>query len=233
MEIRELTVIPREGVGKSVARRLRRSGKTPGILYGGASPVNIAVDPREVFRLIHGHEGSTQLLRVTFAGSKDSRMVILRDIQLDPVSEDLVHVDLQEVNMDKPIQVTVALHHVGEPIGVRDTQGILEMVLREIQVSCLPANIPEDIKADVSNLAIGDVLTVGELVVPEGVRVLTDKAQAVATVAPPAAEEVAAPVAAVVGAVAAAPAEPEVLTERKPKEEAEVEDKDKKGKKKE
>jgi large subunit ribosomal protein L25 len=233
MDIRELTVMPREGVGKSVARRLRRSGKTPGILYGGASPVNIAVDPREVFRIIHGHEGSTQLLRVTFAGSKDSRMVILRDIQLDPVSEDLVHVDLQEVNMDKPIQVTVALHHVGEPIGVRDTQGILEMVLREIQVSCLPANIPEDIKADVSNLAIGDVLTVGELVVPEGVRVLTDKAQAVATVAPPAAEEVAAPVAAVVGAVAAAPAEPEVLTERKPKEEAEVEDKDKKGKKKE
>ena len=233
MEIRELTVTPREGVGKSVARRLRRSGKTPGILYGGAAPVNIAVDPREVFRIIHGHEGSTQLLRVTFAGSKDSRMVILRDLQVDPVSEDLVHVDLQEVNMDKPIQVTVALRHVGEAIGVRDTQGILEMVLREIQVSCLPANIPEDIKVDVSNLAIHDVLTVADLVVPEGVRVLTDKAQAVATVAPPAAEEVAAPVAVVAGAVAAGPAEPEVLTERKPKEEPEAEDKDKKGKKKE
>jgi large subunit ribosomal protein L25 len=135
--------------------------------------------------------------------------------------------------MDKPIQVTVALRHVGEAVGVRDTQGILEMVLREVQVSCLPANIPEDIKADVSNLAIGDVLTVADLAVPEGVRVLTDRAQAVATVAPPAAEEVAAPVAAVVGAVAAAPAEPEVLTERKPKEEPEAEDKDKKGKKKE
>jgi large subunit ribosomal protein L25 len=233
MEIRELTVTPREGVGKSVARRLRRTGKTPGILYGGPTPVNIAVDPREVFRIIHGHEGSTQLLRVTFAGSKDSRMVILRDLQLDPVSENLVHVDLQEVNMDKPIQVTVALRHVGEPVGVRDTQGILEMVLREIQVSCLPANIPEDIKADVSNLAIGDVLTVAELAVPDGVRVLTPGAQAVATVAPPAAEEVAAPVAAAVEAVAAAPAEPEVLTERKPKEEPETEEKDKKGKKKE
>jgi len=233
MEIRELTVTPREGVGKSVARRLRRSGKTPGILYGGPSPVNIAVDPREVFRIIHGHEGSTQLLRVTFAGSKDSRMVILRDLQLDPVSEDLVHVDLQEVNMDKPIQVTVALRHVGEPIGVRDTQGILEMVLREVQVSCLPANIPEDIKADVSNLAIGDVLTVADLAVPDGVRVLTDRAHAVATVAPPAVEEVAAPVAVVAGAVAGAPAEPEVLTERKPKEEPEAEEKDKKGKKKE
>jgi large subunit ribosomal protein L25 len=233
MEIRELTVTPREGVGKSVARRLRRSGKTPGILYGGPTPVNIAVDPREVFRIIHGHEGSTQLLRVTFAGSKDSRMVILRDLQLDPVSENLVHVDLQEVNMDKPIQVTVALRHVGEPIGVRDTQGILEMVLREVQVSCLPANIPEDITADVSNLAIGDVLTVADLAVPEGVRVLTDTAQAVATVAPPAAEEVAAPVAAVAGVVAGAPGEPEVLTERKPKEEPEAEEKDKKGKKKE
>jgi large subunit ribosomal protein L25 len=155
-------------------------------------------------------------------------MVIIRDMQFDPVTDHLIHLDLQEVAMDKPIQVTVALHHVGEPIGVRDTQGILEMVLREIQVSTLPGNIPEDIKADVSGLAIGDVLTVGDLVVPEGVRVLTDRAQAVATVAPPAAEEVAAVVVAPVG-VAAAPAEPEVLTERKPKEEPEADDK--KGKK--
>src|SRR5260370_33246979 len=108
--------------------------------------------------------------------------------------------------MNKPIQVTVALHHVGEAIGVRDTQGILEMVLREIQVSCLPGNIPEAIQADVSNLAIGDVLTVGDLQIPEGVRVLTDRAQAVATVAPPPAEE-AAPVAAL-EAVAPAPALP-------------------------
>src|SRR5262245_16160524 len=233
MEIRELTVAPREGVGKSVAKKMRRSGKTPGILYGGTNPMNIAVDARDVFRIIHGHEGSTQLLKLIFAQTSDARMAIIRDLQCDPVSDNLIHLDLQEVAMDKPIQVSVALHHVGEAIGVRESQGILEMVLREIQVSCLPGNIPEDVKADVSNLAIGDVLTVGELVVPEGVRVLTDKAQAVATVAPPAAEEVVAPVAAVVGAVAAAPAEPEVLTERKPKEETEAEDKDKKGKKKE
>jgi len=154
-------------------------------------------------------------------------MAILRDMQFDPVSEDLIHVDLQEVAMDKPIQVTIAVHHVGDAVGVRETQGILEMVLREIQVSCLPGNIPEAIEADVSNLAIGDVLTVGDLPIPDGVRVLTDRAQAVATVAPPAAEEVA-PVAAV-EAVAAAPAEPEVLTERKPKEEPEaVDDKAKK-----
>ena len=225
MDIRELTVAPREGVGKGVAKKMRRSGKTPGILYGGQSPVNIAVDAREVFRIIHGHEGSTQLLKLTFAQTSDSRMAIIRDMQFDPVSDHLIHLDLQEVAMDKPIQVSVALHHVGDAIGVRESQGILEMVLREVQVSCLPGNIPEDLKADVSGLAIGDVLTVGDLVVPEGVRILTDRAQAVATVAPPAAEEVAAPVAAVAGAVAAAPAEPEVLTERKPKEEPEADDK--------
>ena len=223
MDIRELTVAPREGVGKGVAKRLRRAGKTPGILYGGASPMNIAVDAREIFRITHGHEGSTQLLKVSF--DQTSVMAIIRDMQFDPVSDNLVHIDLQEVAMDKPIQVTVALHHVGEAIGVRETQGILEMVLREIQVSTLPGNIPEFIEADVTKLAIGDVLTVGDLVVPEGVRVLTDRAQAVATVAPPAAEEVVAPVAAAVETVAAAPAEPEVLTERKPKEEAEADDK--------
>src|SRR5215813_4679473 len=214
MDIRELTVAPRDGVGKGVAKRLRRSGKTPGILYGGASPVNIAVDAREIFRIIQGHEGSTQLLKISFAQTSDSRMAIIRDMQFDPVSDNLVHIDLQEVAMDKPIQVTVALHHVGEAIGVR-----------EIQVSTLPGNIPEFIEADVTKLAIGDVLTVGDLVVPDGVRVLTDRAQAVATVAPPAAEEVAAPVVAAPEAVAATPAEPEVLTERKPKEEAEADNK--------
>jgi large subunit ribosomal protein L25 len=112
---------------------------------------------------------------------------------------------------------------------VRETKGILEMILREVQVSCLPGQIPEALTADVSNLAIGDVFTVSQLPVPEGVRVLTDGNQAVATVAPPLAEEVAAAPAA--GTVAAAPAEPEVLTERKPKEEG-TEDKEKDAKKK-
>jgi large subunit ribosomal protein L25 len=142
-------------------------------------------------------------------------MAIIRDMQFDPVSEDLIHVDLQEVAMDRPIQVTVALHHVGEAIGVRENQGILEMILREVQVSCLPGSIPQHIEADVSGLRIGDVLTVKDMTVPEGVRVLNDGNQAVATVAPPATEEAAA----VVAPAATGAAEPEVLTERKPKEE--------------
>jgi large subunit ribosomal protein L25 len=230
MEMRALTIEKRVGTGKGAAKRLRRTGRVPAILYGAGTPVNIAVNPKDIFRLIHGHEGGTQLLQVTFAESPDKRMAIIRDMQVDPVTEDLVHVDLQEVAMDKPIQVTVPLRHVGEPVGVRDAKGILEMILREVQVSCLPASIPESFTADVSELGIHDVFTVGQLVAPEGVRILTDASQAVATVAPPMAEEVAVPAVAT-GAVAATPAEPEVLTERKPKEEA-ADEKEKDTKKK-
>jgi large subunit ribosomal protein L25 len=219
METRELTIRKREGIGKAEARRLRRTGQVPGVLYGGRDPVTIAVAPHDVSRLIHGHRGSTQLLRLTFEGTSESRMAIIRDMQFDPVTDHLVHVDLQEVRMDRPIQVAVAVRHVGEAVGVKEIGGILEMILREVQVSCLPGNIPEAVEADVSHLGINDVLTVKELRVPQGVRVLNDPNQAVAVVAPPAAEEeVAAPVAA---AAAVAPAEPEVLTERKPKEEVE------------
>jgi large subunit ribosomal protein L25 len=219
MEMRELTIEKRDGTGKGPARRLRRAGRVPAILYGGASPENVSLDPRDVYRLIHGHEGGTQLLQVTFKATADKRMAIIRDMQFDPVSENLVHVDLQEVAMDKPIQVGVPIRAVGEAKGVKDTQGILELILREVQVSCLPALIPEVINADVTELGIHDVLTVRDLAVPDGVRILNDAGQAVATVAPPAAEEVAAPVAGAPVA-AATPAEPEVLTERKPKEEA-------------
>ena len=228
MEMRALTIEKRVGTGKGAAKRLRRTGRVPAVLYGGKSPENVTVNPKDIFRLIHGHEGGTQLLQVSFPESSDKRMAIIRDMQLDPVTEDLVHVDLQEVAMDKPIQVSVPLRHVGEPVGVRDAKGILEMILREVQVSCLPAAIPESFTADVSELGIHDVFTVGQLVAPEGVRILTDPSQAVATVAPPMAEEVVAPVAT---AVAATPAEPEVLTERKPKEEA-ADEKEKDPKKK-
>jgi large subunit ribosomal protein L25 len=218
MEIREVTIEKRDGVGKQPARRLRRAGRVPAVMYGGTQPVPIAVDPREITRVMHGHEGGTQLLRVAFADSGESRMVIIRDMQLDPVTEQLIHVDFQEVRLDRAIQVSVPLRHVGEPVGVKEGKGILEMILREVQVSCLPGAIPEAIDADVSGLAIHDVLTVGDLPIPEGVRILNDPGQAVVTVAPPIVEEVAAPAAT---PVAATPAEPEVLTERKPKEEAE------------
>ena len=219
MDMQELTVTPRDTKGKQAAKRLRRAGRIPAILYGGARPQDISVDPKAVLKMIHGHEGSTQLLNLKFDGDgAKTKMAIIRDMQFDPVSEDLLHVDLQEVSADRAINVRVAVHPVGEAIGVKDTKGILSLVLHELEISCLPTNIPQRIDADVSALAIGDVLTVRDLIAPEGVRILNDPGQAVATVAPPMAEEEVAPAAA--AATVAATAEPEVLTERKPKEEA-------------
>ena len=219
MDMQELTVTPRGEKGKQAAKRLRRAGRVPAILYGGAKPQDISVDPKAVLKMIHGHEGSTQLLSIKFDGDgATTKMAIIRDMQFDPISEDLLHVDLQEVSADRAINVRVAVHPVGEAIGVKDTKGILNLVLHELEISCLPTNIPQRIDADVSALAIGDVLTVSDLTPPEGVKILNDPGQAVATVSPPMAEEEVAP-AAVPGATVAA-AEPEVLTERKPKEEA-------------
>lgn len=227
MPMQELTIKRRDGTGKQFAKRLRRQGVVPAILYGGAKNEPVTVDPKSVLRMIAGHAGTTQLLTLKMDGEGGSRLAIIRAMQFDPVSENLVHVDLQEVSADKPITVRVAVHPVGEAVGVRDTKGILNLVLHEVSVSCLPTVIPERIDADVSELAIGDVLTIADLSVPEGVRVLNDPGQAVATVSPPMAEEEVAPV-----VVAPVTAEPEVLTERKPKEgeEAAPADDAKKGK---
>ena len=218
MERQELTVKRREATGKQVAKRLRREGAVPAILYGGAKTEPITVDPKAVLRMIHGREGTTQLLALRFDGETGggARMAIIRDLQFDPVSEDLLHVDLQEVAADRAITVRVAVRPAGEAAGVREQQGILNLVLHELEVSCLPTAIPPRIDADVSALMIGDVLTVAALTPPEGVRILTPANQAVATVVPPMAEEVA-PVAA--AEAVAVVTEPEVLTERKPKEE--------------
>jgi large subunit ribosomal protein L25 len=213
MQMQELTIARRDGTGKQMAKRLRRQGVVPAVLYGGARSEPVTVDPKAVLRMISGHEGTTQLLTLKMDGDGGNRLAIIRAMQFDPVTERLLHVDLQEVSPDKPITVRVAVHPIGEAVGVRDTKGILNLVLHELTISCLPTAIPARIDADVSQLAIGDVLTVGDLRAPEGVRIVNDPGQAVATVAPPMAEEVAAP-----AVTAAVTAEPEVLTERKAKE---------------
>ena len=213
MQMQELTIARREGTGKQVSKRLRRQGVVPAVLYGGARSEPVSVDPKAVLKMIAGHAGTTQLLSLKMEGDGGSRLAIIRAMQFDPVTERLLHVDIQEVSADKPITVRVAVHPVGEAIGVKDTKGILNLVLHEVTVSCLPTAIPDRIDADVTALAIGDVLTIADLKASEGVRIVNDPGQAVATVAPPMAEETPTP-----AATAAVTAEPEVLTERKPKE---------------
>jgi large subunit ribosomal protein L25 len=217
MAMQELTIKRRTETGKEVAKRLRRAGAVPAVLYDGQKAETVTVDPKAVLRMIHGREGTTQLLTLKFDGEagNGARLAIIRELQFDPVSEQLLHVDLQEVSADRAITVHVTVRPAGEAAGVREQKGILNLVLYELAVSCLPTAIPERIDADVSALMIGDVLKVSDLRAPEGVRILNDPGQAVATVAPPMAEEVAVAAA----PTAAAVTEPEVLTERKPKEE--------------
>src|SRR6058998_80501 len=217
MAMQELTIKRRDATGKEVAKRLRRAGSVPAVLYDGRKAETVTVDPKAVLRMIHGHEGTTQLLTLKFDGEtgNGARLAIIRELQFDPVTEQLLHVDLQEVAADRAITVQVSVRPVGEAAGVREQKGILNLVLHELSVSCLPTAIPQRIDADVSALMIGNVLTVADLRAPEGVRILNDPGQAVATVAPPMAEEVAA----VAAPTTAAVTEPEVLTERKPKEE--------------
>src|SRR5262252_7587302 len=216
MAMQELTIKRRTDTGKEVAKRLRRAGAVPAVLYDGQKAETVTVDPKAVLRMIHGREGTTQLLTLKFDGEagNGARLAIIRELQFDPVSEQLLHVDLQEVSADRAITVHVTVRPIGEAAGVREQKGILNLVLYELAISCLPTAIPERIDADVSALMIGDVLKVSDLQAPEGVRILNDPGQAVATVAPPMAEEVAAAAA----PTAAAVTEPEVLTERKPKE---------------
>jgi large subunit ribosomal protein L25 len=216
MAMQELTIKRRTETGKEVAKRLRRAGAVPAVVYDGQKAETVTVDPKAVLRMIHGREGTTQLLTLKFDGEagNGARLAIIRELQFDPVTEQLLHVDLQEVSADRAITVHVTVRPVGEAAGVKEQKGILNLVLYELAISCLPTAIPERIDADVSALMIGDVLKVSDLQAPQGVRILNDPGQAVATVAPPMAEEVAA----VAAPTAAAVTEPEVLTERKPKE---------------
>ena len=215
MEIRELTVERRDGRGKGAAKRLRREGRVPAILYGAVSePLPLSVAPKDIQRVLHAHAGGGVLVNLRLPGETEARTAVVRDLQFDPVRDTLVHVDLQAVRMDEEITVEVPIHVVGEAAGVKEQGGILAVLLRTVEVACLPTLIPERLDVDVSALRIHDVVTVSDLKLPEGVRVTTSGGQAVATVSAPVAEEVVAP--------AAAPAaEPEVVTARKPEEGAE------------
>jgi large subunit ribosomal protein L25 len=220
MKIRELSAEPRTALGKGAVGRLRRRGLVPAILYGaGSAPVPLAVTPVEVQRALRAHAAGGILVGLRLPGEAEARPAVVRDLQFHPVRDALIHIDFQAVRMDEEITVEVPVHVVGEAAGVKDQNGVLAILMRTVEVSCLPSLIPERIDVDVSALRIHDVATIADLRLPEGVRVTMPSTQPVVTVAPPMAEEV-------VAAPVAPAAEPEVVTERKPKEEEEAKGKD-------
>jgi large subunit ribosomal protein L25 len=216
---------PREEFGKSLSRRLRRSGRIPAVVYGGGGPsIPLAVDPKVILSILHSEAGHNAIFTLEIEGKAPAR-VMLRDWQTEPIRGDLLHVDLVRVAMDARLKVRVPIHVTGEAQGVKLQGGIFEFVLREVEVECLPDDIPDNIRIDISGLALGKNLRVSELPVGPKVKVLTDPERVVAHVISPKAEE---EKPAAEAAVEAAPAEPELIRKRKPEEgeeEAEAEGK--------
>jgi large subunit ribosomal protein L25 len=170
----KLSVRDRESAGSREARRLRRAGLVPGVLYGGKTKSHtFAVEERELRRVLSGGGGLHVILDVELEGQQSTHPSVLKAYQQDPVKGQLLHVDLQEVRLDQPIQAVVMVSLVGESAGAKEG-GVLSQVTRELNVEALPLEVPEHIDADVSELAIGDTLRLSDLRQPEGVTFLDD-----------------------------------------------------------
>jgi len=174
-----LEVKDRESRGSAEARRLRRGGLVPGVLYGrGKTPHAFCVDQRDLRRALSGPSGLHAILDVVLEGQKAEHHAILKDFQQDPLRGGVTHVDLHEVRLDQPIQAQVAVHLVGEPRGVTEG-GVLSQVNREVRVEALPMSIPEHLELDVSDMGIGDTLRLADLPPREGVTYLDDPEEVV------------------------------------------------------
>ncbi len=216
-----LEATARETFGKNEARRTRRDGRVPGVLYGGGNEATpISVEPRALLKILHSDSGANTLISLKLAGGGDTR-VLVKDFQLDPVTRQVLHADFYRVAMDKTLQVTVPILVKGEPKGVKQQAGILEFVRREIEVECLPADIPENVELDVTELMLHQGIRVRDIPQNPKWKPLTEADAMIVHVIMPKAEE--APAATEAAAVApTAPAEPEVIKKGKKEEEPEA-----------
>jgi large subunit ribosomal protein L25 len=206
-----VTATPREGkFTKNVARRVRVAGSIPAVVYGAKEPsMAVTVDPKQIRRILHSESGHNTIFDLSVDGSTSKVMVV--DWQNDPIKGGLIHIDMKRIAMDKAIRVQVPIQLQGIPVGVKTQGGILDQVLREITVECLPSDIPSHIDVDVSELAFGMVIRVADL--PHGgkLKFITDEDAAVANISAIREEVVATPDA----LAAASPAEPEVAKKGK------------------
>ncbi len=180
-----VTVRPREQTGKNANRRLRASGEIPAVVYGGeADSAAIRVDGKSVLRLIReGGENAVFLLQLE--GTERTRHSMIRDLQWNPLTGALVHIDFQRVKMDQEVQVAVPVALTGSPEGVKTEGGLVEFITREIAVTCLAGDIPSSIELDISALHIGQHVEAGELVLPDAVRLDEDDKRVIVSVAAP------------------------------------------------
>jgi len=212
----------REETGKGVARSLRREDMIPAILYRAGGSLPIKLPKKEITQFINTTSGEQIMVALQFADG-ESKLALMKDYQVDPTRRELLHADFFEVLLSEKVKVNVHIIPTGEPVGVKRDSGILQNLMRDIEIECLPDRIPGHIKIDISGLEIGQSFRVSDLQIGEGIKILTDPEDVIVNVIAPAVEEVA-PVAA---EVAAAPevAEPEVIKKGKKEEEEEEEKK--------
>ena len=210
-EVVEAQQRPPESRGKNEARRLRVTGQIPAVVYGAKKdPVAVAVNPKQITKILHSDSGHNTIFDLQIGGAKEKVMIV--DWQYDPMKDRLLHIDLKRIDMTKAIRVSVPVTLVGVPEGVKTQGGILDQVIREVELECLPTDIPSHIDVNVEHLKFGDVLRVSDLPHAGKLKFITPEDQTVAHITAVKEEVVATP-----EAVAAAPtsAEPEVIKKGK------------------
>lgn len=190
MQKLDLAVKKREGTGKGPARQIRAKGMIPAVFYGSGKATAIILNPLEIHKILHSKSGENTMLNMKIEGETNTkdRLAIFRDFQKDPITGSILHADLFEISIDKPIRVNVPLEMVGSPIGVKEG-GILQHLIREVEIEGLPMAIPDHLRFDVSLLAIGHAVHVDEIPLVEGIRMLSEGRQVVVSIAAPMSEE--------------------------------------------
>lgn len=213
-----LEAVARATFGKNEARRLRREGRIPAVLYGPISatdrgePTPIAVDPKSLLRILHSEAGVNTLIGLRLADGAETQ-VLVKEYQLDPMSRQILHADFYRIAMDRAITITVSVVLKGEAPGVKQQGGLLDFVTREIEVECLPGDIPERVEVDVSNLMLNQGVRLREIAANQKWQPVSEVDTLLVHVVAPKAEEV--PAEAPEAVPAAAPAEPEVIKKGK------------------
>ena len=191
-----LNVDIREETGKEANKKLRVAGSVPAVLYQkGQKAISLKMDARELFHILHTSAGENVIITLKMKSSdsdktpQKDKTVIIKEIQYEPIKEDVLHVDFSEISLTDKIEVNIPIDVKGEPVGVKTDGGVLDNPLKELHIECLPTNIPEHIILHVEELNMNDSLKVKDLEMPEGVTVLSDLEQTVVSVMPPRAEE--------------------------------------------
>jgi large subunit ribosomal protein L25 len=219
---------PRESRGKNEARRLRAKGSAPAVLYGsGGAAVAVSVSPKELNKILHSKTGHNTIFNLAVKDGETAPVMIV-DWQRDPIKESLLHIDLKRIDLEKRLRVKIPVHGVGEPQGVKLQGGLHEAITREIEIECLPDEIPEEFTVDISALMIGQSIRASEVPMTGSMKLVSAPESVISHVVALKAE---AEPAAVEGAAPAAAAEPEVIKKGKKEEEGAAPAEEKKGKK--